>query len=166
MKLETIFETTVVPHATHGWRLPGVVAVLALVVSSYFSTVVAEEVAPNPPTEVVRSLIQAAKANDLDKVLYGMDFSNVAIGMHGRSGTNAVTLLRSIDTSSVEFVGRSTPLTPVPTHEHVIVRTPNAEMRFELKLRDTDTVLGARPYEHLNKPVTPHYVVIEIHPHP
>ena len=138
---------------------------LALVISSYLSAVVAEEAAPNPPTQVVRSLVQAVKANDLDGVLYRMDFSNVAIGMHGRSGTKAVALLRGIDLSSVEFVGRSTPVTPLPTHEHVIVRTPGAEMRFELKLLETETVLGVKAYDTIQKHVTPHYVVTEIHPH-
>lgn len=166
MKLATLVEKTVLSHTKSGWRPAGVGMVLALVMSSYLSTVIAEEAAPNPPTQVVQTLIQAAKANDLDKVLYRMDFSNVAIGMHGRSGTNAVALLRGIDLSSFELVGRSTPSTPTPVHEHVIVRTPDAVMRFELKLRDKETVIGAKPYEHSNRPVTPHYVVTEIHPHP
>jgi hypothetical protein len=140
--------------------------ILALVVASYVSAVGAEEVVPNPPTQVVRSLIQAAKANDLDGVLYRMDFSNMAIGMHGRSGTKAVALLRDIDLSNVELVGRSAPATPLPTHEHVIARTPSGKMRFELKLLETEAIPGAKPYETIKKPVAPHYVVTEIHPHP
>ena len=167
MTKETVFAKNKVPQGFVPWRISVMSMLLAFAASFYLGAVMAEQTAPNPPTEVIRSLVQAAKANDLDQVLRRIDFSNVAIGMHGRSGTNAVSLLRSIDLSSAELVGRSKPLAgPAPIHEHVIVRTSGAEMRFELKLRDSETVLGTKPYEHVNKPVDPHYVVTEIHPHP
>ncbi len=163
MKLATIFDKSGRFHFNADWLPSRFTTMLVLVLSAGLGFAVAEEAPTTPPTQVVRNLIQAAKANDLDKVLHRMDFSSVAKGMHGRSGTDAVTLLRSVDLSKAELVGQSTP--SAPDHEHVILRSGNTEMRFELKLRATKTVVGDAPYEHLKKTVNPHYVVTEIHPH-
>lgn len=126
----------------------------------------AGQVHPVPPVQVIRELVQGALANDLDAVALRLDCGKLAMGPHARSLADAVTFLRTVDLDTAELLGTSAHGTPPPEHEHVMLRTPDGEFRFDLELRDSELVLGATPYSHRELGTAPRYVVTEIHQHP
>ena len=85
-------------------RLP-----LLLILSLGWLAVVSADQAPiTPPPRVVQSLIEGAKANDLDAVLHSVDFAKTALGRHGRSAEDLIAFLRAIELAGAEFLLRST----------------------------------------------------------
>ena len=142
------------------------VYLILLMVVAWIGGVTAQENTLIPPQQVIRELIQAAKANDLGNFSTRLDCGAVAMGPHGRSIEETVAFLRSIELDTVEILGTSTLSIPPPRRQQVMLRAPDYEIRFDLELRQSEIALGERAYSHRKLPIPPHYVVTEIHQHP
>ena len=137
------------------------ILVLAL---GWLAVAAADEVRVTPPTQVVKDLIEGAKANDLDAVLESVDFAKANLGRHGRTPEDLIAFLRAIELDGAEFIGTSQVPTPPPGKDKVILRTPTYEMLFHLELHDTHAVKQEGRFVPRDFPVEPHYVVTEVHP--
>ena len=99
-------------------------------------------------------------------VLGAADCTEIYKGSHGRKPKDLVNVLKSIDLKAAKVQGGEALSEPPDERVSVIVETSADRMRFDLRLRRSELVLGDRPYSHQEVPAEQHYVVVEIHQHP